>query len=191
MAFFVLTTSLDALSGVSGENNIFQFTPADLQSTDTVAGAVGAGFLDIMEARAGGTIAASQFSGVTNIEQLDLSGAGNNITLTDGLVSGSSSGAFTIVDGGGDDVVDGSGLSSTIPLVFAAAAGSDALKGGPGNDAFVFAATDLTSSDTVQGGAGVDSVYFRTAGAVAADAFANVSGIEAMVLNPGGNSIAL
>src|SRR4051812_23662994 len=100
MTLFVLTTNSDAFSGASGENNTFQFTPTDLQSTDTIAGAVGAGFLDIMEATAGGTIAASQFSGVTNIEQLNLSGAGNNITLTDGLVSGSSTGAFTIVDGG-------------------------------------------------------------------------------------------
>src|SRR5262245_47177295 len=130
MATFVLTSDPDAFAGPP-ENNTLLFTPTTLQSTDTITGG---DFLDIMEVTAGGTIDASQFEGVTNIEQLNLSGAGNNITLTDGLVSGSSAGFFTIVDGGGDDVVNGSGLFSTIPLVFAAAAGSDTFTGGAGND---------------------------------------------------------
>src|SRR5262245_30285471 len=170
MATFVLTSDPDVFSGPA-ENNTFLFTPTTLQSTDTITGG---DFVDLMELTAGGPVDALHSEVVTNIEQLNLSAAGNNITLTDGLVSGSSAGFFTIVDGGGDDVVDGSALFSTIPLVFAAAAGSDTFTGGAGNDAFIFAAADLTSSDTVQGGLGIDNLYFSTAGAVAPDAFTNV-----------------
>ena len=97
----------------------------------------------ILNVTAGGTITASQFSGVTNVEELDLAAAGSNITLTNGLVAGSSTGQFTIVDGGGSDVVDGSGITNNIQLVFETGAGNDTFRGGNGNDVFLFAPTEV------------------------------------------------
>ena len=81
-------------SECAGDYNVFQFTPSTLQATDTVTGAATGGFFDVMVATASGTIAAAQFTGVTNIEQLFLSTGGNNVTLTNGLVAGSSIGVF-------------------------------------------------------------------------------------------------
>ena len=178
MATFTLTSSVDHFTGNSGENNTFIFTPSTLQSSDTITGIVGGSFIDVLQITDGGTITSDQFSGVTNVDELFLSTSGNNVTLTNGLVAGASGGTFSIFDGGGNDVVDGSGVNNGIALIFFAAGGSDTFKGGSGDDVFVIAASDLTSSDTIVGGAGFDKLLLGTAGTVAASAFANVTGLE-------------
>src|SRR3954463_9657057 len=104
--FYNLTPGVDTFTGVAGDYNAFQLDPSTLQSTDTVTGGATGSFVDLIIVTAGGTILASQFTGVSNIEQLYLSSAGNNVTLTNGLVAGSSLGYFAVADGGGDDTVD-------------------------------------------------------------------------------------
>jgi VCBS repeat-containing protein len=188
--FFNLTPGIDTFTGVAGDYNAFQLTPATLQSGDTVTGGATGSFFDVLVVTATGTIAGSQFTGVTNIEQLNLFSGGNNVTLTNGLVAGTSTGFFTVLDGGGNDTIDASAVG-TKPIVFYAAGGSDTFKGGGGNDAIVIAAANLTSADTIQGGAGIDNLYFSTAGTVAAAAFTNVSGIEGIGLSSLGNNITL
>jgi VCBS repeat-containing protein len=188
--FFNLTPGTDNLTGLPDDYNAFQLTPSTLQSVDTVTGGAAGSFYDVLVVTAAGTILGSQFSGVTNVEQFNLFSGGNNVTLTNGLVAGSSLGFFAILDGGGNDTVDASAVSTT-PMVFYAAGGSDTLKGGGGNDAIVIAAANLTSADTIQGGAGIDNLYFSTAGTVAASAFTNVSGIEGIGLSSLGNSVTL
>src|SRR5205085_6691105 len=107
------------------------------------------------------------------------------------LVAGTSNNYFTIVGAGGDDTVDASAVVNT-PLVFAATSGVNNLKGGGGNDAFVFFADQLTAADTVTGGLGADVLYFKSSGIVASDAFTNVTGIDAVVTEPtAGNSMTL
>ncbi|HEV7880896.1 beta strand repeat-containing protein, partial [Bradyrhizobium sp.] len=188
--FFTLTPGLDNFTGVAGDDNQFNFTPATLQSTDTVTGGATAGFLDILIATAGGTISASQFSGVTQIEQLNLSGFGNDVTLTNGLVAGSTNSYFAVVGGAGNDVVDASAITVK-PIVFFGGAGSDTFKGGTGNDAFFIAAADLTSADILQGATGSDTLYLTTAGTLGASAFAGVTSLEALVLANGTNDMTL
>jgi len=188
--FFNLTPGTDNLTGLPDDYNAFQLTPATLQSGDTVTGGAAGTFYDVLVVTAAGTILSSQFANVTNIEQLNLFSGGNNVSLTNGLVAGTSTGSFAILDGGGNDTIDASAVSAK-PVVFYAAGGSDTFKGGSGNDAIVIAAADLTSADTIQGGAGIDNLYFSTAGTVAASAFTNVSGIEGIGLSSLGNSIAL
>src|SRR5439155_1569025 len=157
---------------------IFDFTSADLQSTDTITGGATGSFVDVMRLTAAGTIVASQFANVTNIEELLLPSAGNSVvTLTNGLVAGTSIGYFAVGDGPGDDTVDASAISNSIPIAFFSNGGSDTFQGGNGNDAIFFAAADLPSA-TIVGGAGFDNLYLTTAGTVAAAAFANVTGIE-------------
>ena len=190
MSNFNLTAGTDTFTGTAGEQNTFFFTPSTLQPTDTVTGGATGGFVDVLSLTAGGTITAGQFAGVTRMEELDLSAAGNSVTLTNGLVAATSTGQFTVRDGGGDDVVDGSAINNGIGVVVQAAAGNDTFKGGAGNDIFFFAPSDLTSGDTVVGGAGVDTIWLTAAGVVTASAFTNVTGTEALVL-AGGNIVTL
>src|SRR3954470_10499750 len=110
--FFNLTPGTDTFTGVSNDYNAFQLDAATLQSTDTVTGGATGSFFDVIVVTAAGTIGASQFAGVTNIEQINLSSGGNNVSLTNGLVAGSSTGVFTIIDGGGNDSVDASAVST-------------------------------------------------------------------------------
>src|ERR1700712_1664988 len=102
MSNFTLTSGVDTFTGIPGQRNNFFFVPADLQPTDTITGGATGGFVDVLAVTAGGTITASQFAGVTNVEELDLSASGNSVALTNGLVAGSSTGQFTVLDGGGD-----------------------------------------------------------------------------------------
>jgi large repetitive protein len=191
MSNFTLTAGVDTFTGTPGQRNTFFFTASTLQSTDSITGGATGGSIDVLSVTAGGTIAASQFAGVTNVEELDLAAAGNSITLTNGLVAGSSTGQFTIVDGGGDDIVDGSAVNNGVGLVFQAGAGNDTLKGGSGNDIFFIAPADLNSNDVFVGGSGVDTIWFTAGGVVPASAFTNASGIEAIVLGGAGNTVTL
>ena len=168
---------MDNFVGVAGDYNVFQFTPSTLQGTDTITGGATGGFFDVMVAQAAGTIGAAQFTGVTNIEGLFLSSGGNDVTLTNGLLAGSSFGFFAVIDGGGSDVVDASAITAT-PIVYYAAAGADTFKGGQANDVVFIAPANLSSADTIQGGTGIDTFSFNAAGTVAASAFTNVTGFE-------------
>lgn len=188
--FFNLTSGFDDFLGLPGDYNAFQLDPTTVQSNDTVTGSNTGGFFDLILVTAGGTILGSQFAGVSNIEQINLASAGNSVTLTDNMVSGSSIGYFAVVGGSGSNTIDASGITSE-PIAFFSGGGIDTFKGGGGNDAMVVAAPDLNSTDTIHGGAGVDNLYFSTAGNVSASAFANVTGIEAIVLANGTNNVAL
>jgi Cadherin domain len=187
--FFSLTPGKDDVAGLSDNYNAFQLTPATLQSTDTIVGAAAGGFIDLVVVTAPGTIAAPQFSGVTNIEELNLSNGGSNVTLTDGLVSGTSIGYFAIADSEDNDTVDASAVSAT-PIVFFSR-GGDSFSGGHGNDALAIASADLTAAETIQAGAGIDNLYLTTSGTVSASAFAHVTGIEGLVLANGANNVTL
>src|SRR3954467_5601545 len=96
--FFNLTPGTDNFTGLPGDYNAFQLDAATLQSTDTVTGGATGSFYDVILVTAAGTITASQFAGVTNMEQLNLSSGGGNITLSNGLVAVPTTGFFPILD---------------------------------------------------------------------------------------------
>src|SRR6202035_1599426 len=114
MANFTLTAGVDTFSGAAGQQNTFFFTPTTLQPTDTITGGATGGFIDVLSVTAGGTIAANQVTNVTNVEELDLSASGNSVTLTNGLVAGTSTGTFNVVETGGNNVVDASGITNNV-----------------------------------------------------------------------------
>src|SRR5262245_31788363 len=99
MAVFTLTGGVDNFTGNAGETNTFQFTSTTLQSTDTVTGGATGVFIDILSLTAPGTVTATQFAGVTDVEQLTLPDGTNSVTLTNGMVAGSSlaSGFFLVI----------------------------------------------------------------------------------------------
>jgi hypothetical protein len=96
MARFTLTAQVDHFSSVADENNTFYFTPGTLQAGDTIAGLATGPFLDTGVITEGGAITAAQFAGVGNLDQLILSAAGNDVTLSDALVANSALGYFTV-----------------------------------------------------------------------------------------------
>ena len=175
MAIFNLTPGVDTFTGLAGEKNTFRLTPTDLQPADTITGGATGGFIDVLSVTAGGTITAGQFAGVTKIEELDLSAAGNSVTLTNSLVGRSSTGIFNVQENGGNNVVDASGVTNNTSILFQTASGNDTLTGGTSGDIFSFAPSNLTSGDVIAGGAGFDIILLTTAGAVGASSFTNVS----------------
>src|SRR4051812_11746379 len=98
MSSFILTAGTDTFTGTAGQLNTFSFIPANLQSTDTITGGATGAFIDVLSVTAPGVIAASQFAGVTNVEEIDLSASGNSVTLTNGVVAGSSNGNFSVIE---------------------------------------------------------------------------------------------
>jgi hypothetical protein len=93
------TTSGDvSLQGNAG-NDLFSFTVAGLTSTDNVAGGAGSDTLAISNA---GTLADAQFTNVTSVESLTLTGAS---TLTAGTEA-SQAGIATVITGSGNTTVN-------------------------------------------------------------------------------------
>jgi hypothetical protein len=146
LTVFTLTPGIDTFTGQAHLDNLFDFTSATLQSTDTITGGATGGFSDVMRMTPAGTIDASQFSGVTNMEELRLSTGTHNVTLANGLVANSSNGYFAVRDGTGDDTVDGSAITNTSIAFFGNGGGDDTFKGGNSDDNFLFGVASLTSA---------------------------------------------
>jgi Ca2+-binding RTX toxin-like protein len=120
-------------------------------------------------------VTAAQFAGVTNIEQLRLSAAGNAVTLPNSLVAGTSlsGGVFEVVAGAGVDTVNASGVNNGIKIAFYGSGGNDTFIGGTSDDLFLFTPADATVGNTLIGGTGFDSINLLAGGVVAANAFTN------------------
>jgi len=193
VAVFNLTAGTDNFTGNPGEYNVFNFTPSTLAATDTLTGGATGAFVDVLVLTAGGTVTAAQFAGVTNIEQLNLAAAGNSVTLTNGLVAGSSIAGpvFSVIAGAGVDNVNASGVTNGVRIAFRGSGGNDTFIGGTAADLFLFAPTDLTVGNTITGGLGIDTIQLLAGGVVAANAFTNVSGIEVLGLSHAGNTVTL
>src|ERR1044072_9278284 len=106
MGVFTLTNAVDNFTGTPGQDNFFFLTPTTLQVTDMITGVLPGPFSDVLIVTAGGTITAAQFAGVTNIERLVLASAGNNVSLTNGLIGNSSNGIFAVQGDAGNDTVN-------------------------------------------------------------------------------------
>jgi hypothetical protein len=143
----------DTFIGSSGLNLAF-FAAGDLTAADTVTGGAAT---DAIVLTTAGALAASAFSNVTGIESLHLSAGGNAVTLTNGLVAGSSTGVVGVVGGAGNDTVDASGVTNGVSVAFYGNGGGDSFIGSSGFNISYFDAGDLTAADTVTGGVGMPS----------------------------------
>jgi Ca2+-binding RTX toxin-like protein len=106
---FLAGGGADSFTG-GGGNDSFSFAVVDLTAADTVVGGAGSGKLVLTTA---GTVSAASLANVSGLEALVLNPGGNNVTLTDGMVAGTSVGYFTVHGGAGDDTVDA--ISSPAP----------------------------------------------------------------------------
>jgi hypothetical protein len=170
----------DILTGGT-EGDIFLFTAATLNATDTVKGGGGPDRLQVTTA---GTIAAGGVSGVEAYELAD--GGANTLVLKNANFSGIGKRRIFVFGGSAGNTIDGSGVTAAADrLVIYGGGGHDVVKGGAGPDVFSFAAAALAASDIVNGGKGNDELLLTTAGTVHAD---RVSGVESIVLADGGAS---
>jgi Ca2+-binding RTX toxin-like protein len=135
----------DVLIGDSTGNAHFVFTAAALTATDKITGTSYNNELDITTP---GTVAAG---GVTAVQIYRLANGGaNTLTLTNANFTDVLARPINIYAGNDGNTIDGSApIGTTDNLDIYGGAGADVLKGGAGNDIFVFAAANLTATDTV------------------------------------------
>ena len=173
----------DQLTGGAG-NDIFEFSAANLATTDVVKGGLGTDRLVMMSA---GAVAAA---GVSGVEIYSLSdGGASSLLLTNANFAGVSGTAITVDGSNGGNTVNASTVTGSNRVVLIGGFAADSFIGGAGNDIFQFAAANLTAADTVQGRSGSDQLRMTSPGTIAAF---GVSGVETYSLaNGGANSLTL
>lgn len=194
MANFVGRSGSDRFLGPSTENNIYTFTPANLSGAlDTITGGAGA-FTDTINFSAAGTVLASQFAGVTNIEAIRLLVGNIDLTLPAALAASSQSGVFTIYGSTGPDRVnardDSSSQLLTTPIAFLSNGGADSFRGGYGDDRVVFNGAPLANV-SIDGGGGVDTVQLLSNAPVNFADFADVLSFERVEIRGGAGRVVL
>lgn len=181
-------TSVEAISGfVDGA----QMTAAQLAAFTARVGVIGA-----VTVTTGGTI--NLGSSVVTTNQINLSAAGNAITLTaetattsnfDGRViggvgndaitvlGGDQYGSVDLFGGGGNDTILAGGGNDNI----VGGAGSDSIDAGAGDDTLVAAVGDLAAGETYNGGAGTDTLDLSAITTTVNLGVATVTGIESII----------
>ncbi len=174
----------DVLTGANNGGTIFVFTAATLTASDKITGS---GFNNELDMTTAGTVAAGGVSAVQLYRLAD--GGANKLVLTNANFIGLLGNTINVYGGNDGNTIDGSGLTGAGDnLAIYAGAGHDVLKGGSGNDNFIFANTTL-SGDTISGGGGNNELQMTTSAALSV---AGVSGVETYVLGDGGaNTLAL
>ena len=199
----------DTITAGSGADNIstganddlIKFLSANFDLNDTVAGSTGS---DTIQVTDNATVIDSNFTHVTLVETLLLSGTGAQSVTFDGTTA-QTAGIHTIT-------ATASTLGSTIDisgtnagLVVSSGSGADTITAGAGNDNintgngvnFVkFISDNFDLNDTVAGGAGVDTIQVignvATGNAAVVDAdFTHVSSVEVLQFMSGTNTITL
>ena len=182
---FVGGAGADTFIGGPG-NDIFQFTAAALQSTDSVQGNGGTDNQLVMTSP--GVVTAN---GVTGVEIYRLGNGGpDSLSLVNNNFTGVSGGFIRVYGGNGNNAI--SALNVTNPgdqVVMYGGPGIDTLTGSANNDIFVFSAANLGAADTVAGGLGGDELLLTTSGTIAVN---QVRAVETYVLaSTGANTLTL
>ena len=173
----------DQLTGGAG-NDTFEFSAANLQSTDVVKGGLGTDRLVMTSA---GAVAAAGVSGVETYSLSD--GGASSLLLTNANFAGVSGATITVDGSNGGNTVNASTVTGSNRVILIGGFAANSFTGGAGNDIFQFAAANLTAADTVQGRSGSDQLRMTSPGTIAAF---GVSGVETYSLaNGGANSLTL
>jgi len=184
----------DNLQGNDGDDT-FNFLSANLTNGDTVGGDAGDDTLAVTDAA---TVVDADFTGITSVETLDTSGAGDADTITVGGTA-ETAGIRTVLTGDGADTVDASAYTEDITITggagddaFTAGSGDDTLSGGDDDDTFLFLNANFDSADTVDGGADDDTIQVTDAATVVDADFTLVTSVETLnVSNGGGNTVTV
>lgn len=154
------------LLGGSGAD-VFNYSIGTLSSSDTLYGGGGNDTLSFVDT---GTIDASNFLHVNEIEFIQLAAGTNTLNI------GSS---YSILGSASDDtIIGGVGYDNVV-------------NGGNGNDTFKFAFADFTTGDNIDGGSGTNTLEFTDNGTINAinGHYANIQKIQ--FSSSGANTITL
>ena len=164
----------DHFTGGAGDD-IFEFSAANLSSSDRVKGGGGGNELLMTSA---GTITAS---GVSRVETFKLAtGGANHLTLTSANFAGVSGHLITVDDGKSGNTITASTLPSADAIIVHAGTGTDTLRGGAGNDVFI-----AGGKTKMTGGAGKNQFTFAHIGSNTITDFAASAGNEIAFSNFG------
>jgi trimeric autotransporter adhesin len=175
----------DSLIGGAG-NDTFVLA-GNLTYQDTIGGGDGNDTLSITSAAA--AIADVAFMSTTGVENIQLTGGGNTVTL--GAYALAAGVTKVASDAGVANAIDST--TATSGFTFQTEDGNDTLTGGSGNDTFVFDNQNLDANDDIIGGLGTDTVRIDnddadadTNGETTTSAtvdFGSTAGIEQIVIN--------
>lgn len=183
MTTFRGTTGVDSFLGKAGVADIFQFKVTELQAGDNAAGGNGAGS-DRLSLLDGGAVDLTAVgTGLSGIETIALSAAGNQLILLENMLVG---GVISVTAGAGDDTIDASAFSKAARVSVTFGQGNDTVLGGAGSDLFRADPGNLTAADMIAGGLGIDNLSFTgAANIVDGGVFAGVTGIDKIQLATG------
>jgi Ca2+-binding RTX toxin-like protein len=154
-----LGTGFDFVDAGEGDDTIIG--GADLDGLDQVHGGSGFDTLEIS-----GVANDVFLQSVSGVEQFKFTSA-LNTTNYKMLLAPSTGVTHFLSTGSNNDTFDATAGGFTTGLIFAMGTGNDSLKGGAGNDQFVFANGDLATTDSIDGGAGVNALHIdNSAGSV-------------------------
>jgi hypothetical protein len=145
---FIGTPGLDVFIGGAG-HDIFEFSAANLASTDQVSGKGGQ---DELEMTTAGRLRTGKINGVETYVLAN--GPGNVLSLSNGNFAGTSGKAITVDGGNAGDTLRGVGVAVVDKAVLKGGAGADTLVAGP--------------NATMTGGNGKDLFEFTTPGSAKA-----------------------
>jgi Ca2+-binding RTX toxin-like protein len=171
-----------------GGADIIVANTSTIAGSDALNGGSGSA-IDVLQL-AGGTYAAAQLAGVTQIERIQLLAPGSVVNLALGLAA-TSTGTFAVIGTAGNDQVT-TPAAETARVGFNPGSGTDRFTGGGGDDQINIAIADLDSADQFDGGAGRDRIGFTTAGTITAAQLSGLTSIETLSLSSAGpNTVTL
>ena len=187
---------IDIITGGAGNDELNLTDVSDfigLTAVETFDGGTGTDTVTFDE-DATTTVAASDLLGLKNVEKLSFEGTGaNSLTLSDSVFSANGSSSIKIYDANanGAVTVDAAGLSSDNSIKYysiAAAATTDTVTGGAGDDLMSFRDDTLATADTLNGGAGTDTLAVYMDGNLSAVTTTNMSKFEVVTLTDDGSA---
>ncbi len=165
-----LGTGFDAVNAGDGDDRII--AGSNLDGLDMVNG--GAGFDTLV---VGGVSSDVFLQSVSGVEQLEFTSVLNTTNYK--LLLAPSKGVTHFVStGANNDTFDATAGGFTTGLTFNMGTGDESLKGGAGNDVFVFANGGLTGNDSIDGGEGSNSLHLDNSAAAISGAALSLNNLS-------------
>lgn len=166
-----LGTGFDAVN--AGDGNDWIIAAGNLDGLDLVNG--GAGFDTLVVNSLSSDVFLQSVSGVEQLEFTSVLDTNNYKLL---LAPSAGVTHFVSTSTTNNDVFDATAGGFTTGLTFEMGGGNDSLKGGSGNDVFVFEQNGLTGADSIDGGTGSNSLHLDNSASAITGAAVNLNNLS-------------